>query len=249
MTNPQMTESKQKYAVTITLTSDAPLIVGNALAEAAYQGYRVSNRPLAPEGLSISGLRAWHSTLSSEGQHEIRAEVDRFRDNRFNAVRSENLLNEDGERFTAVAGTLVYRDVDTGEEFEDGYDALLSLGFVTVSTGQQKDSEGHLESDDGLIWEGSADAALAQLVQEGLLGHGVTDEDGQWPPMWSWVWQAEYSLSCGGISLQAVADLTGFTVYQDEEDDQYFLGVQGAGYDFYEAHWFPLAYLLGALSN
>lgn len=247
----QMTESKQQYAVTITLISDAPLVKGNVLVPLTTLEYRVSNRPLAPEGLSISGLRAWLRTLSIDEEYEIRAEVDRFRDRRFNSVRSEELRDEDGDRFTAVGGDSGYRDVDSGEEFGDGDDALLSFGFVKVSTGQYKDSEGHLESlgEDGLIWEGSAVDALAQLVQEGLLNQSVTDEDGQWPPMWNWVWQSDH---LGGYDPQEVADFTGFTVFQDTlngSDGDFVLGVQGAGYDFYDAHWLPLAYRLGALSN
>lgn len=60
-------------------------------------------------------------------------------------------------------------------------------------------------------------------------------------PMWGTLWQFgdsadDYWLEEGG--LQAMSDC-GFRIYEHEEFG-YFFGIDGAGYDFYEAHWLPL---------
>ena len=59
-----------------------------------------------------------------------------------------------------------------------------------------------------------------------------------WGTMWSFdhffddIWLKEKS------NLQAMADC-GFRIYE-QEDFGYIFGIDGAGYDFYEAHWIPL---------
>lgn len=59
-------------------------------------------------------------------------------------------------------------------------------------------------------------------------------------PMWSTLWQ--FSDSCDDwwleSHLQEVANC-GFRIYESEEYG-YFLGIDGAGYSFYEEHWKPL---------
>lgn len=64
-------------------------------------------------------------------------------------------------------------------------------------------------------------------------------------PMWGWVWtfgdhideewaNGEYL----GCHLQEMADC-GFRIYE-QEDLGLFFGIDGCGYDFYDAHWIPL---------
>ena len=59
-------------------------------------------------------------------------------------------------------------------------------------------------------------------------------------PMWGTLW----ALSDGcdkhwlGENLQSVANC-GFRIYESE-DYEYLIGIDGAGYDFYESHWIPL---------
>ena len=59
-----------------------------------------------------------------------------------------------------------------------------------------------------------------------------------WGTMWSfgdsadYYWLEEYD----GIRLMSEC---GFRIYESEEFG-YFFGIDGAGYDFYEAHWIPL---------
>ena len=59
-------------------------------------------------------------------------------------------------------------------------------------------------------------------------------------PMWGTMW--EFKNICDEQwlenNLQAVANC-GFRIYESE-DYGYLIGIDGAGYDFYEAHWIPL---------
>ena len=60
-------------------------------------------------------------------------------------------------------------------------------------------------------------------------------------PMWGTMWSFgesvdKYWLDDGGIELMSGC---GFRIFKSEEFG-YFFGIDGAGYDFYEAHWIPL---------
>ena len=61
-------------------------------------------------------------------------------------------------------------------------------------------------------------------------------------PMWGTLWQFgdsadDWWLEEGdGIRIMSEC---GFRIYEHEEFG-YFFGIDGAGYDFYEAHWIPL---------
>ena len=61
-------------------------------------------------------------------------------------------------------------------------------------------------------------------------------------PMWGTMWSFgdscdDWWLSNGnGIDMMSAC---GFRIYEHEEWG-YFFGIDGAGYDFYEAHWIPL---------
>lgn len=61
-------------------------------------------------------------------------------------------------------------------------------------------------------------------------------------PMWGTMWT--FGDSCDDwwleekSGLQAMADC-GFRIYESD-DFGYIFGIDGAGYDFYEAHWMPL---------
>ena len=59
-------------------------------------------------------------------------------------------------------------------------------------------------------------------------------------PMWATVWHAEGLQSEWiGRNLDKVA-ACGFEIYEADDLDGYIIGVNGAGYNFYEAHWIPL---------
>ena len=61
-------------------------------------------------------------------------------------------------------------------------------------------------------------------------------------PMWGTMWS--FGCSCDNWwieekeGLQTMADC-GFRIYE-QKDFGYIFGINGAGYDFYEAHWIPL---------
>lgn len=61
-------------------------------------------------------------------------------------------------------------------------------------------------------------------------------------PMWGTIWSFGDSLDNywleekGGIALMSQC---GFRIFRSEKFG-YFFGIDGAGYDFYEAHWIPL---------
>lgn len=64
-------------------------------------------------------------------------------------------------------------------------------------------------------------------------------------PMWGTMWAFGEQLDNDWLDgkycengLQAMADC-GFRIYE-QEDYGYIFGIDGAGYDFYEAHWIPL---------
>lgn len=64
-------------------------------------------------------------------------------------------------------------------------------------------------------------------------------------PIWGTLWSFGDSIDNAwldneylGNGLQAMADL-GFRIYE-QEDYEYIFGIDGAGYDFYEAYWIPL---------
>lgn len=61
-------------------------------------------------------------------------------------------------------------------------------------------------------------------------------------PMWGTLWAFDDSADGYWLQeldgLQKMADC-GFRIYE-QEDYGYIFGIDGAGYDFYEAHWIPL---------
>ena len=59
-----------------------------------------------------------------------------------------------------------------------------------------------------------------------------------WGTMWSFTDSSDNSWLEDKKNLQTMADC-GFRIYE-QEDYGYIFGIDGAGYDFYEAHWIPL---------
>lgn len=65
-------------------------------------------------------------------------------------------------------------------------------------------------------------------------------ERDSWLPMWGTLWTFGDSADEWWIEqhLQEMADC-GFRIFESDELG-YFFGIDGAGYDFYTAHWIPL---------
>lgn len=67
-------------------------------------------------------------------------------------------------------------------------------------------------------------------------------------PMWSTWWQASVSfVEFMDRHLKEIADLGFIIIYHDNE--LWGLGINGAGFDFYEAYWIPLAKLYGLIEE
>lgn len=61
-----------------------------------------------------------------------------------------------------------------------------------------------------------------------------------WLPMWGYLWNPDnYTSNCILQNINIVSDI-GFRVFEDTTTGDIYLGIDGAGYDFYEAHWIPL---------
>lgn len=71
-------------------------------------------------------------------------------------------------------------------------------------------------------------------------------EDGDYYPMWGTLFECNDSYIADRIleNVKGVQSI-GFIILDDFEELNVCLGVNGAGYDFYEAHWIPLYDLLG----
>jgi len=65
-------------------------------------------------------------------------------------------------------------------------------------------------------------------------------------PMWGWVFVPDVPIEQWWIknNAQEIYEKCGIIVYYTDEIGVY-LGINGAGYDFYEAHWLPLYRLRG----
>lgn len=72
------------------------------------------------------------------------------------------------------------------------------------------------------------------------LKEDLSREEDDYFPMWGTMWQ--FSDSCDNWWLEnhlnEMVDC-GFRIYESDEFG-YFFGIDGVGYDFYEAHWIPL---------
>jgi hypothetical protein len=230
--------NEQLYAVTVSLTSRNPLSP-NSLTLASVDGrIKITNRPLAPEGLSRAEFLTWYAGLNYDARNSVLSEASDWLNSLSEVRVTDNFPDNSEGDIEVVGGDKVYVNVAQDEEFEDAADALESTGIWKANP------DGTLIDDGGNIV--SLDDALDSATTDDLIEERFSDEE-QWPPMWSTVWRLDYLLSW--LTPQDVADFSGVTVYSDANEVRgYFIGVNGAGYDFYEAHWLPLAYLLGRLS-
>lgn len=93
-------------------------------------------------------------------------------------------------------------------------------------------------SEDGEIFKITLDNGNTVEVEEGDFEINRDDYFPMWGTMWSFGDNADdYWLEEKG-GLQIMADC-GFRIYE-QEDFGYVFGIDGCGYDFYEAHWIPL---------
>ena len=97
---------------------------------------------------------------------------------------------------------------------------------------------------EGEVVEINGDTYMVDFYDEVMNYHledlEVVDYDGL--PMWGTMWSFGDSIdewwleNKNGLKLMSEC---GFRIYHSEKYG-YFFGIDGAGYDFYEAHWIPL---------
>lgn len=72
--------------------------------------------------------------------------------------------------------------------------------------------------------------------------YGESVINNEYFPMWDTMWA--FSSNCDNDWLEEEGNLEkmaecGFRIYESE-DYGYIFGIDGAGYDFYQEHWYPL---------
>ena len=128
----------------------------------------------------------------------------------------------------------------------------LDLGDITDITppaiGDRVYVFGSKNDEDGEIVEISKDRETYK-VKLYRVGEVIELEDGDFTvvrdsylPMWGTMWAFRYGsdndIFKDSEGLEKFSDC-GFRIYTSE-DYEFIIGIDGAGYDFYEQHWYPL---------
>lgn len=113
---------------------------------------------------------------------------------------------------------------------------------VYIVSGEHRSEEGEIlrvsdDDDEVYVVELDGSREEAEINQDDF----EVQRDGSLP-MWGTMWTFGESIDNWWLEedagLQAMADC-GFRIYESE-DFEYIFGIDGAGYNFYEAHWVPL---------
>lgn len=134
---------------------------------------------------------------------------------------------------------------------EHGFDALEDITELTVGTNVSTEDgkAGEIVKIQGLDDEKSIDVRVYEDDKEKIVtypadevyrSHGWQGEKGL--PMWGTMWVLNRN-----DWMDRVQDLSdsGFAVFDVYDEDLMVVGIDGAGYDFYEDHWEPLYDRLG----
>lgn len=69
----------------------------------------------------------------------------------------------------------------------------------------------------------------------------VEDIFDSWLPMWGTLWTFSCNLDEEWAKENpSLLSKCGFRIFEDQETGEIYLGIDGAGYNFYDAHWIPL---------
>lgn len=149
--------------------------------------------------------------------------VHDFVDREFNAIPQSIIAvylqaNEEGlEDITPLKIGETYHLYDTEEEVEVvGYDPSSDLYTVQLEDGSEKAIE------------------RFEVSENNYMGCEL--------PMWGTMWLIDRNY--WGKHVQELAD-SGFTVFDMKDENKLLVGIDGAGYDFFEAHWEPLYDAMG----
>ena len=157
----------------------------------------------------------------------------------FNKINVSQFIERE---FSAIPLHIIERGHTFGENIEEITPTVFYVGEQVLNTGNWQSGE---------IIKLREDAAIVQVEDQ--------DEQEEWEfsemekeytdygyPMWGTLWLAGTSWMERFIleNLNKIAE-RGFRIYETEEGD-ILLGIDGAGYDFYEMHWNPLYELIYA---
>lgn len=225
-------------AITTQLDSSYDIAAAKAQAELARAGGAVETTisPILPSGLT---RRELNDIVAEIGIEYFRPAAERLIQS-LNAVKGDEQGEYAFERFNVIGGEKVY--VVDGDEYTDPDEALKAYVRSAEDDGEPV-TEGYASVED----------ALESLAEDGDIEITFSNEE-LFPPMWNTLWKTDWLPGGWERSYadraQEIAEFCGVTIYEDTEgDEEFLLGVNGAGYDFYEAHWIPLAYLWGRYSN
>lgn len=80
-----------------------------------------------------------------------------------------------------------------------------------------------------------------ELSQKVVDYFDVDLEHNSWLPMWGTLWTFGERLDEDWARENPdIVAKCGFRIFEDSETGDIYIGIDGAGYDFYEAHWIPL---------
>lgn len=139
--------------------------------------------------------------------------------------------------FNAISQSLIEK------AFKDNVDNLTELTVVSAGDkvwSNEFQDQFEVESVD----YNSEVVILCGYDEDEELGTTINDvslENDSWLPMWGTMWTFGDSLDedWARDNLDVMSNC-GFRIYEDEETGDIYFGIDGAGYDFYEAHWIPL---------
>ena len=138
-------------------------------------------------------------------------------------------------QFDAIPMGVIEKLQAAGDEICEVTPPALYDRVELYRTGDRGELVKHLEGNE---WEVDLDNGGEVVVSED--DFWVLNEGGL--PMWGTMWA--FSDSCDRYRIEdrewcsKMADC-GFRIYE-QEDYGYIFGIDGAGYNFYEAHWIPL---------
>lgn len=113
---------------------------------------------------------------------------------------------------------------------EDGSEIELDANVLNI---ERHDSDLEDESD-------NIEAKL-ELPIIAVNYYDVDLEHDGWLPMWSTLWTFKNSSDERWVreNLEIVAEC-GFRIFEDQKESKIYIGIDGAGYNFYDTHWIPL---------
>ena len=137
--------------------------------------------------------------------------------------------------FNAIPYSLIER------AYKDNIDDLIELTPITV--GDYVWSNDHQTECEVISINREEKTAVLNVDEEEVTVDldELNLENDSWLPMWGWLWMFGERIDedWARENLEEVAEC-GFRIFEDADSGDIYIGIDGAGYDFYEQHWIPL---------